>query len=206
MGTRNLICVFADGEYKVAQYGQWDGYPSGQGAGILEFLRGVGNIKKLKDKLPAVRFVDGEKDKEFIDAYEAAAPEWSSDPDNRTPEQKRWFKTYVSRNLGSEILTNIANSDDTEILLRNSINFAGDSLFCEYAYVVDLDKETFEVFEGCNKEPIAGTERFAFTPVDNPDHRDTQYYQVRHVHTFQLSDLPSRDEFVSILEPDDSEH
>ena len=28
MGTRNLTCVFKDGEYKVAQYGQWDGYPS----------------------------------------------------------------------------------------------------------------------------------------------------------------------------------
>ena len=26
MGTRNLTAVFMDGEYKVAQYGQWDGY------------------------------------------------------------------------------------------------------------------------------------------------------------------------------------
>jgi len=27
MGTRNLTCVMKDGQYKVAQYGQWDGYP-----------------------------------------------------------------------------------------------------------------------------------------------------------------------------------
>lgn len=31
MGTRNLTCVVLDGEFKVAQYGQWDGYPEGSG-------------------------------------------------------------------------------------------------------------------------------------------------------------------------------
>lgn len=29
MGTRHIIAVVADDEYKIAQYGQWDGYPSG---------------------------------------------------------------------------------------------------------------------------------------------------------------------------------
>ena len=43
MGTRNLTAVFMDGEYKVAQYGQWDGYPSGQGVDILNILK---NAKK----------------------------------------------------------------------------------------------------------------------------------------------------------------
>ena len=39
MGTRHLICVVKDNEYKLAQYGQWDGYPEGQGVNILRFLR-----------------------------------------------------------------------------------------------------------------------------------------------------------------------
>ena len=38
MGTRNLTVVYVDGEYRVAQYGQWDGYPSGQGMTCLKFL------------------------------------------------------------------------------------------------------------------------------------------------------------------------
>ena len=47
MGTRHLICVVSDGDYKVAQYGQWDGYPSGQGAAILEFLHKEDLVSKL---------------------------------------------------------------------------------------------------------------------------------------------------------------
>jgi len=31
MGTRHLICAKINNEYKLSQYGQWDGYPSGQG-------------------------------------------------------------------------------------------------------------------------------------------------------------------------------
>ena len=42
MGTRNLIMVRKkNGDLKVAQYCQWDGYPSGHGVDILTFLKGV---------------------------------------------------------------------------------------------------------------------------------------------------------------------
>src|SRR5574337_1233174 len=103
MGTRNLTAVMMNGEYKVAQYGQWDGYPEGQGKTILEFLSGDGNIEKLKSALQRVRFLDGDgRDKDFLAEYDKNCPEWSSDPDNRTPEQKRWFQTYVSRDLAGK--------------------------------------------------------------------------------------------------------
>lgn len=39
MGTRGLTAVMLGGEYKIAQYGQWDHYPSGQGVTALEFCR-----------------------------------------------------------------------------------------------------------------------------------------------------------------------
>ena len=35
MGTRNLTIVYYDGDYRVAQYGQWDGYPEGAGIEVL---------------------------------------------------------------------------------------------------------------------------------------------------------------------------
>lgn len=39
MGTRNITSVILDGEQKVCQYCQWDGYPTWAGAHILEFLK-----------------------------------------------------------------------------------------------------------------------------------------------------------------------
>jgi len=205
MGTRNLTAVMLNGEYKIAQYGQWDGYPEGQGKTILEFLTGDGNIDKLKSALRRVRFLDGEgRDKEFLAEYDKNCPEWSSDPDNRTPEQKRWFQTYVSRDLGGKILEAVASSEDAEILLRNSIDFAGDSLSCEYAYVVDLDKGTFEVYEGFNKAPLPAGERFAESPINvRAKFDDCCYYAVKHRKTFQISALPSADDFIAAFKDED---
>ena len=42
MGTRHLIIVKSEGKTKVAQYGQWDGYPTGQGKDIAIFLHSDG--------------------------------------------------------------------------------------------------------------------------------------------------------------------
>ena len=50
MGTRNLTMVYSNGNYKVVQYGQFDGYPSGLGVQVLSFLKG-GNVNGLREGL-----------------------------------------------------------------------------------------------------------------------------------------------------------
>jgi hypothetical protein len=193
MGTRHLIAVVEDEQYKVAQYGQWDGYPDGQGIAVLGFLSEPNNIKKLKEALKRVRFLDHEGvDKEFVESYNKNVPEWSNQPDNRTPKQKRWWKIFQHRNLGADILSNIISVKDKEILLTNRVAFAGDSLFCEYAYIIDLDKETFEIYEGFNKEPLSGDERFK----DAPKEDSSEYYPIKLWKSFDLNALPSKETFL----------
>lgn len=138
MGTRHLIEVKFNDEIKVAQYGQWDGYPTGQGVGIANFISDRANIEKLKQNLSKCRFLDKEKDKAFLEDYDSKTP----DPDSRTQEQKDWFYNFISRDLGSDILNNIANSKESEILLDDRSDFKNDSVFCEYHYLIDLDKES----------------------------------------------------------------
>lgn len=203
MGTRNLTCVVLGGEYKIAQYGQWDGDPGGQGATILDFLCTPGNTEKLKGALGKVRFLEPEgKDKKFMVEYYKNAPEWSSEPDNRTPEQKYWFQKYISRDIGGEILEAVSSTDDREIVLRNSINFAGDSLFCEWAYVVDLDKGTFEVYKGFNEGKV-GEGRFKSD--DEVLKNDNNYEPVILANSFPLSELPTNDVFCSSFYEEDEE-
>ncbi len=148
MGTRNLTVVLLNDEHKVAQYGQWDGYPTGQGKTICEFLQNGFDLEQFKKTFGKCRFLDAEgHDKEFVESYNKNAPSWSNEPDNRTPEQKHWFDAYVSRDLGASILQTIADSTDREIVLRDELDFATDGS-CEWAYVLDLDNEKLEVFDG----------------------------------------------------------
>ena len=57
MGTRGLISVFSNGEYKIAQYCQFDSYFEGQGASVLDFLKQV-DLTKFKKAIDECYFVD----------------------------------------------------------------------------------------------------------------------------------------------------
>lgn len=194
MGTRNLTMVTTGGITKVAQYGQWDGYPDGQGKTIIEFLRSKENIEKLKTNLSKCRFLDEEGvDKEMIEEYTKVCPKYMGDPDPRTPEQLHWWNTYMARDLGGEILENIAFSEDEEIIIRDSSNFASDSLFCEWAYVVDLDANKLEVYEGFNKSTLNKNERF----FDTEKEKESGYYPIKISQTFDINNLPTNEEFFA---------
>lgn len=204
MGTRHLIAVMADGKYKLAQYGQWDGYPSGQGAVVLDFCRkrlkttkGRNEFRKALDR---VRFVPTDEHKAMWEAIGAFGEFVSFD---KSDEFKK-LHPYFSRDNGAKILEmTLASTGPVET--SNSIDFAGDSLMCEYAYVIDLDKGTFEAFKGFNHKPLDPNERFASMPVEsNPNVKDP-YFQVRHVKTYSLDDLPTKAQFVKECEPSDED-
>lgn len=204
MGTRHLIAVHANGEYKIAQYGQWDGYPEGQGVDILKFIRDKEKLQKLKSKLKNCRFYDEEGvDAEFLKSYNENCPTWSIDQDNRTDEQKLWFNTFISRDLGAEILDSVANSEG-ECLLDNSITFSGDSLFCEWCYVIDFDKSTFEVYHGYNSGEL-NDNRFASYKVVEEHRGDNQYSPVDLLKSYDLNNLPTDEQFLKDLNEDEDE-
>ncbi len=146
MGTRNMVVVIdTNGELKIAQYGQWDGYIEGVGRSLLEILRKKSLMKKFKKNLSKVRFLkyDDPNDAEFLKSYNDASPTWSSDPDNRTEEQRKWFQTYITRDLSEEIIVNIANSNDEEIILINNYKSGIGDTWVEYSYTVDLKNNLF---------------------------------------------------------------
>jgi hypothetical protein len=113
MGTRNLTIVHLEGEYKVAQYGQWDGYPSGNGVKVLEFLR-----KRLKTKKANKTFRANVKAASFITDAEV------DDINERCKSGalKDWTKEYpqLSRDMGADILDFILDQPPG-VKLRDSL-------------------------------------------------------------------------------------
>lgn len=191
MGTRNLTIVVSGGTHKIAQYGQWDGYPDGQGVTALEFCRlhlatqeGRASFAKI---LGRVCWTTEEE-------LGRAGDDW-----------KRQFP-YVTRDQGAEILNLVAQSKpNKQVVLRDSYSFAGDSLSNEWTYVIDLDVGTFEAFEGFNTKfpPVAG-ERFADVPPYT-SHGGTVYYPVRLVKKWDLHGLPTKAEFLDAFKDADED-
>jgi len=198
MGTRNLTVVMLDQKPVVAQYGQWDGYPKGQGYTVLEFLRKV-KLDKFKEKLKNVRFVDETDEKEIKEFLESiGCPDgWMTSEQSAKYHEKY---PYMSRDHGAKILDLIMKSKG-EVLLNNSIDFAGDSLFCEWAYLIDLDNNTLECYSGFNKEPLTEDQRFKDSPIE----KDTEYLPIKCLKKYPLDNLPTKRQFVKDLESDDEE-
>lgn len=177
MGTRHLICVVSDGEYKLAQYGQWDGYPSGQGEAIVDFLLETtpDDWKTMKTHLAASRMMDEDEAK-------AMGEDWG----------KVWIKKHpqMSRDSGAKTLKYILETPEPYLAI-DRLEFAGDSLFCEWAYVIDLDRSRLEVYKGFNQEPVPSNERFYSLPIEKPAYDGTQYHQVKHLKTYLFDELTS---------------
>lgn len=74
MGTRHLVCVFYQGKWWIAQYGQWDGYPEVQGVRIFRFLSVARNIEDLKAGLAHVYVPT----KDELDAISGELDAWES--------------------------------------------------------------------------------------------------------------------------------
>lgn len=192
MGTRHLIAVHLDGKYPVAQYGQWDGYPSGQGLVVLGFLRTM--IRE--------QFVAGLQ--KAFEPTEEQIKQWWLDVGHDIEKSDGYVSCDIadkfgllhpslSRDTGAKVLPLIQNALDP-VPVRKALDFAGDSLFCEWAYVIDLDKNTLEVYEGFNKTPVPAGERFADLPTEG------EYYPVK---TYALDELPNDEDFVNELEKEE---
>lgn len=180
MGTRHLIAVYKDGKHRIAQYGQWDGYPAGQGREILAFLHDESKVHMLRDyRLKGCRFLT-EKEIEKINL-------------EKNPIESR---PQLSRNLGADILTLAATVDN--LALIDSIQFAADSLFCEWTYVIDFDQNVFEVYRGFNKLEPEG--RFKDFKTED----DSEYRPVTLIKSYKLDDLPSYEQFIADCDPEDA--
>lgn len=198
MGTRNLTCVIKDNQFRVAQYGQWDGYPEGAGKHILTLLSNPANVERLRNRVESTSFVSQEEwNRRLETAGIGQAIRMGSE------EETRFVNDFhaINRDTGCNILDVIIESDQPIELMDNR-EFAHDSLFCEWAWVIDFDRNVFEAYRGFNKDPKANSGVFANVPNSE---KPNEYAPVALVATFPLNNLPTLDEMIKACKSQEDE-
>jgi hypothetical protein len=158
MGTRGMIGLVSDGTV-YGSYVHFDSYPSGLGEKIAAFVthvRTVG-VDTVKAQVTRLSLVDEETKPtaEQRKRYEHLTDAGVSEGDD-------WYA--ILRHAQGDLQAYL----DAEIWV-DGLGFAGDSLMCEWGYLVNLDEETVELFRGFSK----GITRGRFAGLAN---RDPQSY------------------------------
>lgn len=105
----------------------------------------------------------------------------------------------------AELISTLQDKPESVTYRTDDLWFGDNSLFCEWAYVLDFDSNTFEVFKGGNLEPLNENDRFYFTQAEGAEYREEQkqmlgrcYYPIRLIASYSLDDLPSEEEIKSL--------
>ena len=141
MGTRGLTKVIYNEETVVAQYGQWDHYPEGQGLCVLNFVRNLVNLSLLRQNLDKCYWVTQETHEAIVSEFTGSS---SMGKGWMTLEEGNAFnEAYpsLSRDTGGEILEVIAKAT-APVPLQNQEYFEDDGM-CEGVYTVDFDNNEF---------------------------------------------------------------
>jgi len=237
MGTRNITQVILNGKTLVSQYCQWDGYPEGQGATVLEFLKGM-DRELFERRLRACTVLDEDIIKAHWDvAFSKATIAKLNEDNEQLPNNKRlnnqdvlalykekkkhfdetglvgmdvsneFSKNHPTliRDMGAEILQYIQDSTEP-VDVKLDLDFVKDSVFCEWAYVIDLDNNILEVFGGCNQTPVPADNRFQPDEPLLPKYEGADLcYPVSLIYKFDINNLPDEETFVKLCTPPDED-
>lgn len=181
MGTRGILGIRIDGIDKLA-YNHFDSYPESLGektvSDIQRLLVSPG-IEALREQARALRVVDKNSKPSAADV-ELLAPYTDLGVSRQSTQD--WYC------LTRELQGDLAKTLQTGVLI-DSADFIADSLFCEYAYVVNFDENVFECYRGFQTEKHSQG-RYADLPCTDKGNCSCQYYPVALVGAFPLSDIP----------------
>jgi len=175
MSTRGQVGYIHQGKY-AGTYNHSDSYPDGLGEDVVAAVREVKDWDKFKENYAKLKWVsrDYKPSEEEIEANSRHA-------DLRVSEQKLTDVYCLLRNIQGADQIPLIDRGEVTLMIDNK-DFIKDSLFCEYAYVLDLDNMMLEFYEGYQRVKQPGN-RFKKAPK-------SEYYPCKLVAKFPLTDIP----------------
>lgn len=182
MGTRGLVGFRVD-DTDFLSYQQFDSYPSGVGQQVIDELKGLltdFQVAELKDRVRSIRLV-----KEYDEPTEE--------------EQQKYMETWENVSTGKdwysflrECQGHIRKWYDLGVMV-DSQKFIRDSLFCEWAYIVNLDTLKLEVYKGFQTKPNKGRYKARKSKKWVPKYEgENFYYPCSLIAEFDFNDLPEK--------------
>lgn len=193
MGTRGLMGFRLDSQDK-ATYNHFDSYPDCLGRNMVNFIKN--NYATNADRLNVERMVRelrmvGREDK-------------PTEADKLKLKTLGLFDGSVSSRTDDEWYTLLRNAQGRPLValqagvMEDQRAFAYDSLFCEYAYIVNFDDGVLEVYAGFQKKPGKG--RFADEVAADPSLKDSSgYYPVTLADRIPFHEIASGDEDALVV-------
>ena len=178
MSTRGAYGFRKNGVDKIT-YNHFDSYPSGLGADFARFCARVGaeGLNRLCDEATLVQS-RATPTKEQIEECVKAGYFDESVGDR---SEKDWYCLLRGLMGNFDEYERLAETGE-RLYMIDDADFLKDSLFCEYAYVANLDEGVLEFWTGFQKKPQNGN-RYGEKPEDNG------YYPCRLSAVFPLDSL-----------------
>ena len=174
MGTKGAFGFRINNEDKVT-YNHFDSYPGGLGDEVVTFIKNNA-ISVLEAAANNIKLVEAKSTptSEQIQRYKHYA-----DHDVSTGSFYEWY--VLLRNVQGNLQAYV---DDLEYMIDKR-EFLKDSVFCEYAYIINLDTKKLEFYKGFNDKQLYDKGRYASIPRDEKN----DYYGVMLMAEFDLLDI-----------------
>lgn len=154
MGTRGLYGFRKNGEDKLT-YNHWDSYPDCLGETVVRFCKetSIEELNEIFDRIVLVNEGDKPTKAQVLECIEY----YNGSVGNQSIED--WYC----------LLRNAQGNPDVykhglKYMIDNQ-NFIYDSLFCEYAYIINLDTNCLEFYIGFQNKPCPSN-RYGSNPED----------------------------------------
>lgn len=188
MSTRGFLGFVAD-QRETITYVHFDAYPSGLGADVLKWARTITDWDAVRQQAAALVHIDSsvmptDEQRAALSAYMQPGV---GGPKDQPGEE--WYRLLYGT-FGNPEATLTAG------YAPHAPDWPGDSVWCEWGYLIDLDEKKFEVYQGFQTRPHKG--RFA----DRPANERSGYYPVKLLTSWPLDDLPDDDEFYRLGDGD----
>lgn len=193
MSTRGAVGWHKDGVDKIA-YNHCDSYPTYLGVEMLEYARK--RVVTLHTHFDRVEMIDTEKPP-TAEQIARCVKHGVVDLKVSTQSDTDWYCLLRNTQGDLEATASLGYMIDYS-------QFLNDSLFCEWAYLINLDSKKFEVYKGFQEKQPLG--RYGAISEESRKHQLASYrsgliyYGVGLIAEYSLLALPSDEAFIKEMD------